>query len=92
MIRKIIRPSRVYDVQRLMNAYGYQGFIISGLVEEGDGYLEDFPAREIWTIERAGGGDVGRILIPISENSTPKNVCMMIIAKIEKWRRSLYGR
>lgn len=90
MIRKLIRASRVYDVQRLMNAYGYHGFIVSGVVEEGDGYLDGFPMREIWTVERAGGGDVGRILIQITENSTPKNVCMMLIELIEKWRRRLY--
>lgn len=92
MIRTMIRASRLHDVQRLLDAYGYSGFLVSGLAEEGDGYLDGFPKREIWTVERAGGGSVGRILIPITENSTPKNVCMMIIEKIEKWRRGIYGR
>lgn len=85
MIRTMIKASRLHDVRKFLEAYGYAGFCASGLVEEGDG----FPKREIWMIERAGGGQVASIKIQIAEESTPRFVAMAIISAIEKWRKSI---
>lgn len=81
MIRTMIKASRLHDVRKFLEAYGYAGFCASGLVEDG--------MREIWMIERAGGGQVASIKIQITEESTPRFVAMAIISAIEKWRKSI---
>lgn len=89
MIRTMIKASRLHDVRKFLETYGYAGFRASGLVEEGDGFMDGFPKREIWMIERAGGGQVASIKIQITEESTPRFVAMAIISAIEKWIKSI---
>ena len=81
MIRTMIKASRLHEVRKFLEAYGYSAFCAYGLIEEGK--------REVWVIEHAGGVPIASIKIQITEESTPRFVAMAIISAIEKWRKSI---
>lgn len=81
MIRTMIKASRLHDIRKFLEAYGYAAFCAYGLIEDGK--------REVWVIERAGGVPIASIKIQITEESTPRFVAMDIISAIEKWRKSI---
>ena len=83
MEAKQIPISRIYTVVNFLNAYGYEGFRISGKICNG---------CECWTVSRAGGGDVISFHAPPDQagnNQPAREVAMMIISRIEKWKKSL---
>lgn len=84
---KQISMSRIYTIMNYLNCYGYgEGFRLSGSVCSG---------CEFWTVSRSGGGEVITFRAPQDEagkNQPAREVAMMIISRIEKWRRDLYGK
>lgn len=76
--------SRTNHVNGILSAYGFDGFKASGLLLDG--------CCEEWIIERAGGGEVGKVLSPYNGENKPltaQTVAMQIINEIEKWKKSL---
>lgn len=76
--------SRTNHVNGILSAYGFAGFQASGRILDG--------CCEEWRIERAGGGDVGKVISPYNFDSKPlsaQTVAMQIINEIEKWKKSL---
>ena len=85
MEAKQIPISRIYTVMNFLNAYGYDGFRISGKI---------FNGCECWEVYRAGGGEVISFHAPpdlAGKNQPAREVAMMIISRIEKWKKSLYS-
>ena len=81
--RCMIRASRLHDVQRFLDAYGYKNF-------EAHGYLIEEAPLEFWTVHRIGFGLIGSVQLDCSGGEkTPRNVSMMLISAIEKWRKKL---
>lgn len=82
-VRVELPPSRVYLVNDFLRAYGYQfkarGFQVHG---------ECKPAMELWIIFRVGGDEIGSVNFPVQE-ITPRDISMLIINEIEKWRKRL---
>lgn len=79
----MIRASRLHDVQRFLNAYGYKVF-------EAHGYLISEAPLEFWTVHRIGFGQIASAEIDCSNGErTPRTVSMMLIDAIEKWRKKL---
>lgn len=79
-----VRISRIHNVNDILNAYGFQGFQAKGRIIN--------CCCEEWSIERSGGGDVGRVISPYSSDNEPLSattVAMQIISEIEKWRKSI---
>lgn len=79
-----ISLSRTNHVNGMLAAYGFQGFQASGNLLDG--------CCEEWKIERAGGGDVGKVISPYNPDGKPlaaQTVAMQIINEIEKWIKSL---
>lgn len=76
-------PSRVFVVNDFLKAYGYnfraRGFRIYG---------GNLPPVEVWSIFRAGGDEIGSVNFPVQE-ITPRDISMLIINEIEKWRKSI---
>lgn len=77
--------SRIHNINEILKAYGYEGFKASARLING--------CCEEWTIERAGGGDVGRkVIAPYNSSNTPimaHAVAMRIIQEIEDWKKTL---
>lgn len=82
-----IKACRLHDVREFLRIYGYGAFFVDGYREESDGLLP----VEVWTIESASA-EIGSIRYPITDKLTPRNVSMLIIDRIEKWRKEIYGR
>lgn len=83
MRREELPPSRTYLVNDFLRAYGYhftaRGFRI---------HCECMPDMEVWSIFRAGGDEIGCIKFPV-QKMTPRDISMLIINEIEKWRKKL---